>query len=209
LALRARSWFSWLTSDSRPNQLARVDSSTQSGAARPRRGGSGNGHGSHGSHASHGSIGEVSAALRAPRVRRTLIVVLVLNAVVALIKVIIGLRTGALTVLGAALESALDMLNNLIGVMLVDVAGRAPDEDHPYGHDKFETLGALGIVGFLSISCFELLRQGVVSLFHGAIPARIGLLEVASIVATLVINVFVVMYERRRGLELSSAFLMA
>src|SRR6185437_14124772 len=102
--------------------------------------------------------------LRAPGVRRTLVVVLVLNAIVALVKVIIGVRTGALTVLGAALESGLDTLNNAIGVMLVDVAGRAPDEDHPYGHDKFETLGAIGIVGFLSISCFELLREGVTSL---------------------------------------------
>ena len=53
------------------------------------------------------------------------------------------------------------MLNNVIGIALVAVASRAPDEDHPYGHDKFETLGALGIVGFLSISCFELLREGI------------------------------------------------
>jgi cation diffusion facilitator family transporter len=142
-------------------------------------------------------------------VSRTLAIVLVLNAVVAIVKVAVGVRTGALTVLGAALESGLDMLNNVFGMMLVSVAARAPDEDHPYGHDKFETLGALGIVGFLSISCFELLRQGVVSLFRGVTPARIGWVEVASIVATLVINVFVVMYERRRGRELASAFLMA
>jgi cation diffusion facilitator family transporter len=146
---------------------------------------------------------------RSPAVSRTLLIVLVLNAMVAIIKVAVGVRTGALTVLGAALESGLDMLNNVFGMMLVSVAARAPDEDHPYGHDKFETLGALGIVGFLSISCFELLRQGVVSLFRGGIPARIGWLEVASIVVTLVINVFVVLYERRRGRELSSAFLMA
>jgi len=82
----------------------------------------------------------------------------VLNAIVLVIKIVVGVRTGALTVLGAALESGLDLLNNVIGIALVAVASRAPDEDHPYGHDKFETLGALGIVGFLSISCFELLR---------------------------------------------------
>jgi len=142
-------------------------------------------------------------------VRRTLIVVLCLNALVAVIKVAIGFRTGSLTVLGAALESGLDMFNNVIGVMLVDVAGRAPDEDHPYGHDKFETLGALGIVGFLSISCFELLREGVSSILSGSHPRRITALDLAVISATLVINVFVVVYERRRGRELGSAFLLA
>jgi cation diffusion facilitator family transporter len=142
-------------------------------------------------------------------VRRTLLVVLALNAIVALIKVVIGVRTGALTVLGAALESGLDMFNNVIGVMLVDVAGRGPDEDHPYGHDKFETLGALGIVGFLSISCFELLREGVTSLIHGSAPHSITVTDVAILATTLAVNVFVVIYERRRARALDSAFLLA
>jgi cation diffusion facilitator family transporter len=134
---------------------------------------------------------------------------LVLNAAAAALKIVIGVRTGALTVVGAALESGLDMLNNVIGMVLVSVAAREPDEDHPYGHDKFETLGALGIVGFLSISCFELLRQGVGSLLAGTTPARIGSVEVAALVVTLVGNLFVVSYERRRGRQLSSAFLLA
>jgi cation diffusion facilitator family transporter len=142
-------------------------------------------------------------------VRRTLLVVLVLNALVAVVKVIVGVRTGALAVLGAALESGLDMLNNVIGVMLVHVAGRAPDEDHPYGHDKFETLGTLGIVGFLSISCFELLREGVSSLAERRAPGTVELLDLVVIVFTLVVNVVVVIYERRRGRELGSAFLLA
>jgi cation diffusion facilitator family transporter len=146
---------------------------------------------------------------RSPAVRRTLIIVLVLNAIVALFKVVVGVRTGALTVLGAALESGLDMLNNMIGVTLVGVAGRGPDEDHPYGHDKFESLGALAIVGFLSISCFELLREGVTALVRRRSPGPIGAIDVTVIIATLVVNVFVVVYERRRGRELGSAFLLA
>lgn len=141
--------------------------------------------------------------------RRTLLVVLALNGFVALIKVVIGLRTGALTVLGAALESTLDMFNNVIGVMLVDVAGRAPDEDHPYGHDKFETLGALGIVGFLSISCFELLREGVSAIASHRTPRSIQALDIVVIALTLGVNLFVVTFERRRGRELGSTFLLA
>lgn len=141
--------------------------------------------------------------------RRTLVIVLVLNALVAFAKVVVGARTGALTVLGAALESSLDMFNNVLGVMLVRVAGRGPDEDHPYGHDKFETLGTLAIVGFLSISCFELLREGVSSLVERRTAGSIGALDLGIVAFTLVINVIVVIYERRRGRELGSAFLMA
>ena len=141
--------------------------------------------------------------------RRTLAIVLALNALVAAVKIVVGVRTGALTVLGAALESGLDMLNNIIGMMLVAVAARAPDDDHPYGHDKFETLGALGIVGFLSISCFELLREGIGALLANRAPHRVGRIDVAVIIGTLVVNVFVVWHERKRGRELGSAFLLA
>lgn len=141
--------------------------------------------------------------------RRALIVVLLLNLVVAAVKVAVGIRTGALTVLGAALESTLDMLNNVIGVAVVGVAGRAPDEDHPYGHDKFETLGAVAIVGFLSISCFELLREGIAALVTHRTPGAIDKSDIGVIAGTLVVNAIVVWYERARGHALGSAFLLA
>lgn len=153
--------------------------------------------------------GDASRAVRSPAVRRTLLVVLVLNAIVAAIKIAIGVRTGALTVLGAALESGLDMFNNVIGIMIVSVAGQAPDEDHPYGHDKFETLGTLGIVGFLSISCFELLREGVASLLHGPATHTVSWIDAVILATTLAVNVVVVVYERRRGTALESTFLLA
>lgn len=141
--------------------------------------------------------------------RRTLLVVLALNLIVTIAKLFVGARTGALTVLGAALESGLDVLNNVIGVMLVAVAGRAPDEDHPYGHDKFETLGTLGIVVFLSISCFELLKQGIAALIRNRVPRGATHVDLWIVVGTLVANAFVVWYERRRGRQLGSSFLLA
>ena len=146
---------------------------------------------------------------RSPAVRRTLLVLLAVNLVVVAVKIAVGVRTGALSVLGAALESSLDMLNNVIGMVLVSVAARAPDEDHPYGHDKFETLGALAIVGFLSISCFELLREGVHQALRHDQPRMSSLLEIGLLVATVLASTGVGWYEARRGRELASPFLLA
>lgn len=148
-------------------------------------------------------------AARPAAVRGVLARVLVLNLIVVAIKVIVGVRTGALSVLGAALESSLDLLNNLVGMILVTVAARGPDESHPYGHAKFETVGALAIVTFLSISCFELLREAVTQFRQAHTPASPSLIEVALVGLTLAINALVVVYERRRGRALSSSFLVA
>jgi cation diffusion facilitator family transporter len=94
-------------------------------------------------------------------------------------------------------------------MILVTVAAREPDESHPYGHAKFETLGALAIVTFLSISCFELLREAFVRFTRADVPKPATLTEVGLMGITLVINALIVMYERRRGRELSSSFLIA
>src|SRR5258706_120935 len=116
---------------------------------------------------------------RTRAVRRVLLHVLVVNALLVGVKLFIGLQAHALTVLGAALESGLDVLNNIAGITLIAVAGRGPDEDHPYGHAKFESVATLGIVGFLSISCFELLQRGVGALAHGTSPSVAPATDVA------------------------------
>lgn len=142
-------------------------------------------------------------------VQRTLGVILVANVALVAIKIFIAIRTGALSVLGATVESALDAMNNAIAIALVAVAARGPDDDHPYGHDKFETLGALVIVGFLSISCFELVRSAATQLVERRVPGVATPAELALLGSTAFVNVFVVWYERRRGRALGSALLIA
>lgn len=173
-----------MTAARAPEQTTTVQTPSESAAARP-------------------------GAIRGPEIRATLLVILLLNAIVVAAKVVVGVRTGSLSVLGAALESGFDMLNNVVGIVLVGIAARGPDEDHPYGHEKFETLGALAIVGFLSISCFELLREGVRYMVAGRTPRSPSLTELLVILATMAINLIVVWYERRRGRQLESAFLLA
>ncbi|MGH7672119.1 MAG: cation diffusion facilitator family transporter, partial [Gemmatimonadales bacterium] len=82
-------------------------------------------------------------------------------------------------------------------------------EDHPYGHGKFETLGALAIVVFLSITCFELVRSAIQKLAAGGQAIVVTDLALGVLVATLGVNVLVAWYENRRGHELSSELLIA
>ncbi len=146
---------------------------------------------------------------RTAGIQRTLAIILLLNAVVVGVKLVVALRTGNLTVLGATLESFLDAMNNVVAIVVVAMAARGPDDDHPYGHDKFETMGALAIVGFLSISCFELIRGGVVRLITPVPIEPPATTEVAFLAATALVNIAVVWYERRKARELSSPLLLA
>src|SRR5256885_14528666 len=76
-------------------------------------------------------------------------------------------------------------------------------------HGKFETLGALAIVGFLSITCFELVREGVNHLVSGSHGVDVSDFQLALLVLTLGVNVLITWYEHRRGTELGSELLVA
>ena len=142
-------------------------------------------------------------------VRRVFIGLLVANLAVVTAKSFVGLRAGSLAILGSALDSSVDALNNVLALIVVRVAAKEPDEDHPYGHGKFETLGALAIVGFLSITCFELIRGAVNELLQGAHPVGVTDSQLAVLVLTLGVNVVIAWYENRRGRELRSELLVA
>ncbi|MGH7336385.1 MAG: cation diffusion facilitator family transporter [Myxococcota bacterium] len=131
------------------------------------------------------------------------------NVAVVAAKAAVGLVSGSLAVLGDALHSSVDSLYNVLGLIVIRVAAQAPDEDHPYGHGKFETLGALAIVVFLSITCFELVRSAIQKLAEGGHAIVVTDLALGVLVATLGVNVLVAWYENRRGYELSSELLLA
>jgi cation diffusion facilitator family transporter len=146
---------------------------------------------------------------RQRRVRRILFWILWANVLLVVVKVAVGWLIGSLSVLGDAAHSGTDALNNVIALAAIHFAAAPPDEEHPYGHGKFETLGAFIIAGFLSITCYELLRAAVTRLAQGAPPPRPDLLAVALLAGTMVVNVGVAYYERRRGKELKSELLLA
>jgi cation diffusion facilitator family transporter len=135
--------------------------------------------------------------------------ILVANIVVVVIKFTVGLDTNSLAVFGDALQSSVDAANNVIGIFVVRLASKAADEDHPYGHAKFETLGALLIALLLALSIFELVRGALARLMSGAPPLNVSSTALGLLVFTLAVNIGVVWFETRAGRRLRSDLLLA
>lgn len=143
------------------------------------------------------------------KVRSILKWILVLNLVVFLIKGYIGFEAHSLSILGDAVHSGIDSFNNIIGLMMIKLAAQPPDKEHPYGHAKFETLGALAVVAFLAITSFELLEKSVIRFFDPGDYPHIDRMTIYLLLITLVINIFVWLYESRAARRLDSQLLQA
>lgn len=142
-------------------------------------------------------------------VRKVLIITLLLNLFVMVLKAVVGLWTGSLSLLADALHSVTDGANNILGLVAIRFSSPQPDRDHPYGHLKFEAVGALGIAAFLGIACFEILQGAVERILNGGEPVRISPSELWLLLIVLGINIFVTFYERAEGQRVGSPILIA
>ena len=146
----------------------------------------------------------------APGVRRVLWITLALNVAVCAVKAGVGFATGSLAVLADALHSLTDGANNVLGLVVTRWSTPPPDREHPYGHQKFEAMGALAIAAMLGIACFEVVKTAVARLFDET--PRLVTMDLAGLgllALVLVVNVFVATYERRAGRRLNSPLLIA
>jgi cation diffusion facilitator family transporter len=142
-------------------------------------------------------------------VRKVLIITLLLNLFVMALKAVVGSSTGSLSLLADALHSVTDSANNILGLITSRFSSPAPDRDHPYGHQKFEAVGALGIAAFLGIACFEILQGAVERILKGSGPVKISPPELWLLLLVLGINIFIAFYERREGQRVGSPILIA
>jgi cation diffusion facilitator family transporter len=152
---------------------------------------------------------DVALDARSREVRRVLARMLAVSLLLVAGKTAAGVLSGSLAVLGGAFDSALDVMTTVVAILLARVAGKEPDEDHPYGHEKFEALGALAMVAFLSITVYELVRTSIGRIGgdgHAPVDTWLG---VAVMGGSLVLGVAASEYERRRGKALSSELLLA
>lgn len=145
---------------------------------------------------------------RARRVRRVLLWILALNALVALAKGIAGWLSGSLSMLADAAHSTFDGSSNVVGLIAVTFAAQEPDREHPYGHHRFEVLGAGAIGVFLALVVWGIV-EGAIERLQTPRAVDASPLAFAVLLGTLAVNVFVARYERRMGEALKSPVLIA
>jgi len=142
-------------------------------------------------------------------VRKVLVATLLLNLLVMVLKAGVGWWTGSLSLLADALHSVTDSSSNILGLVTSQLSSPEPDRDHPYGHQKFEAVGALGIAAMLGIACFEILQGAVERILSNSGTVKISASALWLMLIVLGVNILVTFYERQVGQRLGSNILIA
>jgi cation diffusion facilitator family transporter len=142
------------------------------------------------------------------RVRRIMWIILFINLAVAAVKIVLGIIIHSNSMTADGFHSLTDGSSNLVGLIGIRLASRPIDEDHPYGHGKFETLAGLLISGILFFLSGKILVDAANRFVHPVTP-MITPESLILLLGTLLINIAVSTAEYRKGKELGSQILIS
>lgn len=100
-------------------------------------------------------------ARRDASIRRLILLEGLVNVAVFAAKLVVGIASGSLLIIGDAIHSLTDAVNNVIAWFVVRLSSTPPDRKHPYGHRKFETLAIFFLASLLMVLAFELALQAI------------------------------------------------
>src|SRR6201995_4767510 len=117
---------------------------------------------------------------------RVAVVSIIASALVDVVKFVVGIAIGSLALISEALHSSVDLVATVITWMVVRVSDRPADEEHHYGHGKYESVSALGIIamlyvlaGGILVESYTRLREAVPPPTISAIPFMVLLVDIA------------------------------
>src|ERR1051325_6361595 len=127
---------------------------------------------------------------------------LVINVVLAAVKIVAGVVGHAYVLIADGIESALDVGGSIVIWGGLTVAARPPDRTHPYGHGKAEPIAALVVAICVLAAAIGLAIESVREILmphHGPAPFTLAIL-----VVVIVIKEFLFRYVDRIGRDLES-----
>lgn len=142
------------------------------------------------------------------QVSRVLWITLFLNLLVSGIKISIGLVTRIQSILADGYHSLSDSSSNIIGLISTRISNKPVDDDHAYGHQRYETLATLVIVALLVFLGIEVISKAIGNLVNPAEPS-FSLVAIILMSFTLAVNMFVTFSETHYGKKYKSTILIA
>jgi cation diffusion facilitator family transporter len=112
------------------------------------------------------------------------------NLTLTLLKLVVGAISGSVSVIAEAIHSGVDLLASVIAYVAVRTSGRPADDDHPYGHGKYENVSGTVEAVLIFLAAGLIVNEAVNKLLHQTEPPIVDLGLVVMAVS-VVANVFV------------------
>lgn len=141
-------------------------------------------------------------------ITRTSIAGIVVNLLLALVKVAAGVIASSVAIISEGVNNASDALSSVLTLVGTKLAGKHPDAKHPFGYGRLEYLTALLIAALILVTGVEMLIGSVKEIFNPS-ELSISYISLAIVAVSAVIKFFLGVYTISQGRKADSVALEA
>jgi cation diffusion facilitator family transporter len=109
------------------------------------------------------------------------------NSILFVLKIWAGVVTGSIALTADAWHTLSDSLSSVVVIIAVKLSSRKPDNEHPFGHGRWEQIAALFIAFILGIIAFDFLKESIV-LFRTQTSTVFGTLAIVITIISIVVK---------------------
>ena len=123
-------------------------------------------------------------------------------------KLAAGLLSGSVSITADAMNNLSDASSSIVTFAGFKLAEKPADEDHPYGHARFEYLSGLAVAALIIVIGFELAKTSVQKIFNPAEVAFSGI-TVTVLLGSIIVKLWLAIFNRTLGKKICSGTLAA
>lgn len=141
---------------------------------------------------------------------RVSVVTIIGNLILTLFKLLAGVVAHSGAMISDAVHSASDVLSTFVVIAGVKLAGKESDQEHPFGHERFECVAAIILSVMLAVTGAGIGWAGIQNILGGSGELMIpGKLALVAAVVSIVSKEAMYWYTRAAAKKLGSSSLMA
>lgn len=130
------------------------------------------------------------------------------NVLLFLGKVVIGTLSGSVSITADAMNNLSDATSSIVTLVGFKLAEQPADEEHPYGHARFEYLSGLAVAALIIVIGFELAKTSLGKIFAPT-PVAVSLPLVLVLVLSIAVKLWMSGFNRELGSRIQSTTLLA
>jgi len=133
---------------------------------------------------------------------------IVLNVLLFCGKYAAGMLTGSIAVMADAINNITDAGSSIVTLLGFKFAGSRPDDDHPFGHGRYEYIAGFVVSLAILLMGVETAKSSVSKIINPT-PVESSTVALIIMAAAILVKLYMFMYNRRIGVKLDSAALKA
>ena len=123
-------------------------------------------------------------------------------------KLAVGLLTRSVSIAADAMNNLSDATSSIVTMLGFRLAERPADEDHPFGHARYEYLSGLAVSALILIIGVELAKSSLDKVLHPAV-VEFGWTTAAVLVGSILVKIWMSLFNTKLGKTIHSATLAA